>query len=156
VAIDRDDIGFLLAVASRRWNEILESRFAEAGFAEVRASYGAALVPLFEEDGLRMGELARRAHVSKQTMTTLARLLERDGLVTRQADETDGRATRLFLTKRAAAFAPVAEDIVASLAGELEAVLGTPRVLQLQRSLARVIEQLELNQPVPDTARTGS
>ena len=156
MAIERDDLGFLLAIASRRWNEILESRFAEAGFGEVRASYGAALVPLFEEDGLRMGELAQRAHLSKQTITTLARLLERDGLVTRRPDDTDARATRVFLTQRASAFAPVAEDVLASLATELETVLGPTRVRRLQRVLSTVIEQLELNTRVNDPANRGS
>jgi DNA-binding MarR family transcriptional regulator len=156
VPIERDDLGFLLAVASRRWNETLERRFAEAGFGEVRASYGAVLVPLFEEDGLRMGELARRAHLSKQTMTTLARLLERDGLVTRRPDDTDARATRVFLTGRATAFAPAAEDILACLASEFEDVLGAARVRQLRRALATVIEQLELTQPVLDKAQAVS
>src|SRR5205085_3497722 len=101
MAVDRTDTGYLLALAGRRWNEILEHRFEAAGFAEVRASYGALLVPLFEDDGLRLGELARRARLSKQAVTTMSRLLERDGLVTRQPDATDGRATRLFLTARA-------------------------------------------------------
>lgn len=142
MAIGRDDPGFLLAVASRRWNEALERRFAEAGFGEVRASYGAVLVPLFEEDGLRLGELARRAHLSKQTMTTLARLLERDGLVTRRRDDTDGRATRVFLTERANAFAPAAERILAGLGRELEAALGATRARHLRRALETVIERL--------------
>jgi DNA-binding MarR family transcriptional regulator len=146
VPIDRNDVGFLLALASRRWNERLEERFAEAGFEEVRASYGAVLVPLFEEDGLRLGELARRAHLSKQTMTTLARLLERDGLVTRRPDDTDGRATRVFLTKRANAFAPAAERILENLAGDLEIVLGKTRLRQLRATLAKVVEHLELDQ----------
>src|SRR5262249_54836327 len=97
-----NDIGFLLAVASRRWNELLERRFAAGGFPEVRASYGALLVPLFEEDGLRMGELGRRARLSKQTVTTMARLLERDGLVERRPDPADARATRVFLSGRGA------------------------------------------------------
>lgn len=146
VSITRDDLGFLFALASRRWNEALEERFAEAGFGEVRASYGAVLVPLFEEDGLRLGELARRAHLSKQTITTLARLLERDGLITRQPDDTDARATRVFLTRRANTFAPVAERILENLAGDLETALGRTRVQQLRTALANVVEQLELNQ----------
>ncbi len=147
--IDRGDLGFLLALASRRWNETLEGRFAKAGFDEVRASYGAVLVPLFEEDGLRLGELARRAHLSKQTMTTLARLLERDGLITREPDDADARATRVFLTKRAQAFAPVAEGILEDLAGDLEAALGRTRVRQLRATLANVVEQLELSRATP-------
>src|SRR5262245_66618888 len=70
VPADRNDTGYLLAVASRRWNDILEQRFAEAGFPEVRASYGALLIPLFEQDAPPMGELARRSRLSKQTATT--------------------------------------------------------------------------------------
>jgi len=58
----------LLAKASQRWNELLAERFAAAGFPEVRPSYGSILVPLYEEDGLRMGEIARRVRLSKQTI----------------------------------------------------------------------------------------
>ena len=60
----REDLGFLLAKASQRWNELLYDRFVAAGFPDVRPSYGSILLPLFEEDGLRMGELAARARLS--------------------------------------------------------------------------------------------
>src|SRR5438874_13480909 len=98
---DRDDLGFLLAKASQRWNELLYERFVAAGFPEVRPAYGSILLPLFEENGLRMGELAARARLSKQTMTTMVRLLERDGLVRREQDPADRRAYRVRLTARA-------------------------------------------------------
>ena len=51
-----------------------------------------------------MGELAARARLSKQTMTQLIARLERDGLVERRADPSDGRATVIYLTKRARQF----------------------------------------------------
>jgi DNA-binding MarR family transcriptional regulator len=111
----REDLGFLLAKASQRWNELLYERFVAAGFPDVRPSYGSILLPLFEEDGLRMGELAARARLSKQTMTTMVRLLERDGLVERLADPSDGRAALVFLTARARSFRPVAEATLAEL-----------------------------------------
>jgi DNA-binding MarR family transcriptional regulator len=111
----RDNLGFLLAKATQCWNELLAERFSTAGFGEVRPSYGSLLVPLFEEDGLRMSELAARARLSKQTMTTMVRLLERDGLVRRLPDQRDGRATRVFLTARGHAFHPVAERVLADL-----------------------------------------
>jgi DNA-binding MarR family transcriptional regulator len=113
--ITRENVGFLLAKASQRWNELLYERFVAAGFPEVRPSYGSILVPLFEEDGLRMGELAVRARLSKQTMTTMVRLLARDGLVERRADPSDGRASLVFLTERARSFRPVAEATLAEL-----------------------------------------
>ena len=59
------NVGFLLAKASQRWNELLYERFVREGFPEVRPAYGSLLLPLFEEDGLRMGELGRRARLSK-------------------------------------------------------------------------------------------
>lgn len=111
----RENLGFLLAKASQRWNELLYERFVAAGYADVRPSYGSILLPLFEEDGLRMGELAARARLSKQTMTTMVRLLERDGLVERRADASDGRASLVFLTERAHRFRPVAEAALAEL-----------------------------------------
>jgi DNA-binding MarR family transcriptional regulator len=113
--IDRDDLGFLLAKAAQRWNELLAERFAASGWEEVRPSYGSVLVPLFEEDGLRMGELARRARLSKQAMTELVRRLERNGLVERRADPGDARASLVFLTERSRAFQPVAARTLADL-----------------------------------------
>ena len=113
--VTRQNLGFLLAKASQRWNELLYERFVGAGFAEVRPAYGSLLVPLFEEDSLRMGELARRARLSKQTVTTMVRLLERDGLVTRRLDRRDARAARVHLTPRAKRFRPVAEAVLAEL-----------------------------------------
>ena len=107
--------GFLLAKASQRWNELLHERFSRAGYADVRPAYGSVLLPLFEEDGLRMGELASRARLSKQTMTTLIRLMERRGLVRRRPDREDGRAARVHLTARARRFRPVAERVLREL-----------------------------------------
>jgi DNA-binding MarR family transcriptional regulator len=111
----RENLGFLLAKASQRWNELLYDRFVAAGYPDVRPSYGSILLPLFEEEGLRMGELADRARLSKQTMTTMVRLLERDGLVERRADPSDGRAALVFLTERARDFRPVANATLAEL-----------------------------------------
>jgi DNA-binding MarR family transcriptional regulator len=111
----RENLGFLLAKASQRWNELLHERFAAAGYPDVRPSYGSILLPLFEQDGLRMGQLAARARLSKQTMTTMVRLLERDRLVERRIDPSDGRASLVFLTERAHSFRPVAEATLTEL-----------------------------------------
>lgn len=118
VQLNRSNLGFLLAKATQKWNELLYERFCAAGFPEVRPSYGAILVPLYEEDGLRVGELAKRARLSKQAMTTMLRLLEKSDLVVRRTDEQDARAARIFLTKKALRFRPVAEAAL----NELEAL----------------------------------
>jgi DNA-binding MarR family transcriptional regulator len=136
----RGNLGFLLAKAAQRWNELLAERFRAAGYPEVRPSYGSLLVPLFEEDGLRMGELAARARLSKQTMTTMVRLLERDGLVTRAADPEDGRATRVHLTDLSRAFRPVAEQTLAELDALVRERLSPTAIDGLKTALKGVME----------------
>jgi DNA-binding MarR family transcriptional regulator len=134
----RENLGFLLAKASQRWNELLQEAFAREGFPEVRASYGSVLLPLFEEDGLRMGEVARRSRLSKQTMTTMVRLAERDGLVERRPDDTDRRATRVHLTARGRRFKPVAEKVLAELDELARDALGERSLAAAERALARL------------------
>jgi DNA-binding MarR family transcriptional regulator len=134
----RANLGYLLAKASQRWNELLQDGFADAGFPEVKASYGSVLIPLFEEDGLRMGEIARRSRLSKQTMTTMVRLCERDGLVERRPDPDDRRAARVHLTPKAKRFRPKAEDVLAALEREVGAMLGPRRSAGLRLALAEL------------------
>ena len=135
----RDNLGYLLAKASQRWNELLYEAFVGEGFPDVRPAYGSVLLPLYEEDGLRMGELAARARLSKQTMTTLVRLAERDGLVRREPDLSDRRAFRIFLTARSTAFKPVVERVLARLEARVERRLSPAEREALTTSLQEVM-----------------
>jgi len=138
--LDTGNLGFLLAKASQRWNDLLAQQFVRRGFAEVRPSYGSVLLPLFEEDGLRMGQIAERARLSKQTMTTMVRFCERDGLVFRQRDPDDARAFRIHLTDRAKDFRPVARRVLRELEDRVLAALGERQKNALSRALKGVID----------------
>ena len=143
-----DNLGFLLAKTSQRWNELLYERFVAAGFPEVRPAYGSLLIPLYEEDGLRQGELARRARLSKQTLTTMARALERDGLVERRVDQSDGRATQIFLTERARELRPVAEQVL----NEVETLVAAALPAHARETLKTSLRQIaNLDRPTPHT-----
>jgi DNA-binding MarR family transcriptional regulator len=135
-----DNVGFLLAKASQRFNERLVERFAAAGFPEVRASYGSVLVPLFDRDGLRLGELAAAARLSKQAMTGLVTRCETDGLVERRRDPADGRAFNVHLTARGREFRAAAGRILRELDDELVAALGTRNRDALIKALKGLIE----------------
>jgi DNA-binding MarR family transcriptional regulator len=138
--LSRDNLGWLLAKASQRWNEQLEAGFRAAGFPEVRPSFGSVLVPLFDEDGLRMGELARRSGLSKQAMTTLVRSVEQAGLVARVRDAEDGRAFVVSLTARGDELRPIAEQVLADLAARARARLSETELRTLTTSLKEVVE----------------
>lgn len=113
--LSRANLGFLLAKAMQRWNELLYQGFTANGFAHVRPSFGSILIPLYEEDGLRLGAVAARARLSKQAMTSMIRLVTKAGLVRCKADPDDARATRVYLTAEARRFAPVANIVLATL-----------------------------------------
>ncbi len=135
-----DHVGFLLAKASQRFNELLVERFAARGFGEVRASYGSVLVPLFARDGRRLGELAAASRLSKQAMTGLVKHCEADGLVEREQDPVDGRAFNVRLTARGRAFRAVAEEVLGELDAALVQSLGPRNRDALVRALKGVID----------------
>jgi DNA-binding MarR family transcriptional regulator len=135
-----DNVGFLLAKASQRFNELLGERFARRGYPEVRPSYGSVLVPLFEHDGLRLGEIAERARLSKQSMTGLVKLCEHAGLVVREPDPDDGRAFRISLSGRGRTFEAVALEVLAELDRDIVAALGERKRDALIDALKGVME----------------
>jgi len=135
----RQNLGFLLAKASQRWNDLLYARLVVAGYPEVRPSYGSVLVPLYEQDGLRMGELANCARLSKQTMTTMVRLVERDGLVDRRPDPDDGRAARVYLTARGRRL----EKVVGRALAELDALVVEQLGVRGAKSVTEGLAQLD-------------
>jgi len=138
--VTTDNVGFLLAKAGQRFNELLTEGLAEGGYPEVRPSYGSVLVPLFEEGGLRLGDLAGRARLSKQHTSGLVRLCEGDGLVCRSADPDDGRATRISLTDRGREVQHAAEDVLGQLDEAIVAALGDRRRDALIEALRGVME----------------
>jgi DNA-binding MarR family transcriptional regulator len=121
-------------------SELLVARLAERGFGEVRASYGSVLVPLFERDGRRLGELAAASRLSKQAITGLVRQCELDSLVERRRDPVDGRAFNVRLTPRGQALQAVAEDVLGELDDLLVRSLGRRDRDALVRALKGVMD----------------
>jgi DNA-binding MarR family transcriptional regulator len=134
------NVGFLLAKASQRLNELLAEQFAAQGYGDVRPSYGSVLVPLFEANGLRLGELAASSRLSKQSITGLVRRCEQAGLVVRERDPDDGRAYQVRLTERGAQFRSVAEVVLGEIDEELRRSLGTRNHEALKAALRGVMD----------------
>jgi len=110
--LHRSETGYLLNKAARRWNALFLALLRERAVDDIRPSFGAVLVPLYEEDGLRLGELCRRSGLTKQTMTSLVRRIEQLGYVERRIDPDDRRAVQLYLTPQARKIEPVVEAVL--------------------------------------------
>lgn len=59
-----------------------------------------ALLLLWENDGLTQRDLVQALNIEQPTMAATLTRMERDGLIRRSRDETDGRAQRIRLTAR--------------------------------------------------------
>jgi DNA-binding MarR family transcriptional regulator len=73
-------------------------------------------------------------------MTTMVRLLERDGLVRREPDPEDGRAFRIVLTGKARRFEPVAERTLDELGALAHERLGEQGLQTVKHGLEEWIE----------------
>ena len=71
------------------------------------------LLRLVDQDGLTQAQLARLQSVEAPTMCRLIDRLARDGMVERQADPQDRRATRVYLTARGRETAATGAAVVA-------------------------------------------
>ena len=85
----------------------IQRAIEDAGYDDFRIAHMNVFAWL-PEPGARIGELARQAQLSKQTMTELVSYLERHGYVYRTRDPSDGRAWIIRFTERGAALHQVA------------------------------------------------
>src|SRR3712207_7266080 len=87
---------------------------------------------LFRSEGSRLTELADRAQVTKQTASLLVAALEREGLVERVPDPSDGRAQLIRLSARGREAATHAMHVVRGVEREWTEHLGEELAGQLR------------------------
>jgi DNA-binding MarR family transcriptional regulator len=96
-----DQIQAALAVVAGSISQVrVHERILQAAGVRLDRAGSALLYKLhLKGDALRVTELAELLGVDAPTVTRKIQQLEREGLVSRQADPDDGRATRIRLTR---------------------------------------------------------
>jgi DNA-binding MarR family transcriptional regulator len=130
-------IGALLRVPGQAIHRRLIDELNAAGFKELRLPHMAVL-QFPGPDGVRPGELAERAGMSKQAMNQLLRSLEGLGYIERSDTPDEGRARIVRFTKRGRAAYSKVHDILRDIEREWSAELGSTRFAQLKELLCRV------------------
>jgi DNA-binding MarR family transcriptional regulator len=137
---ERDLVGFWINLASRTIVRVMDARLRPSGFA---LSHLPVLRALGQSKALPQKDLARIARVEQQTMAEMLARMERDGLVEREPNPEDKRASLTSLTRSARTRFPKAAEIL--LQGEREAMIGfsdEERALFVD-FLKRVVKNLE-------------
>ena len=90
---------YLISRVSLVVTRALKKGFVDAGVQKVRPAYLCVMMSLWEEDGLKVIELGKKAGLEPSTMTGLLDRMERDGLVSRTMDPRDRRVLRIYLNE---------------------------------------------------------
>ena len=93
----RQNTSFVLAKVCRAHRTYVGELLAEHG---LHVGQEMVLVELWQDDGLRGGDLVDRLGVEHPTITKMLRRLESCGLVERRADPEDARSLRVYLTRQ--------------------------------------------------------
>jgi MarR family transcriptional regulator, organic hydroperoxide resistance regulator len=90
-------VGYALAKTCKAHRGNVGALLADLG---LHVGQEMVLIELWEEDGLRGGELASRLGVEPPTVTKMLRRLEGLGLVRRRPDPADARSFGVYLTEK--------------------------------------------------------
>ena len=121
-------------VASRAHIAAVTACLAKRGYDDFPFA-SASLLWLLDEGGTRSTELAQRAGVTKQAMSQLVRLMERQGYLEQVTDPADTRAKRVRMTRRGEAVKTACVEVREQLNRKLAKTLGATQAGQLEENL---------------------
>lgn len=139
-------LGSLLRKPYEKLQEIVYSRLAEKGFADVRPAHS-SLFRYILPSGSRVSDLAEKASMTKQSMAYLAQSLSDLDYVAIGPDPHDGRAKLVKLTKRGEAVWQALIDLSAEVEAEAAQITGPARLEDLRQGLVDLADAMETMQP---------
>lgn len=132
----RHGIGRLLLLARRDFLNRLAKKLHTDGNTSILSR--SRLLPYIDIDGTRSIELARRLGVTKQAVARMVRELEEEGLLTRSADPTDGRAFRVVFTQAGLRYLARMHVAINEIEREYEQAFGAERVRLVRETLSAI------------------
>src|SRR5277367_2681747 len=126
-----------LMLASRAHTAAVTARLALRGYDDFPFA-SASLLWLMDEGGTRSTVLAQRAGVTKQAMSQLVRLMERQGYLEQVPDPADTRAKVVRMTERGEAVKTACVEVRMELNRKVAKALGKDEAARLEANLDAV------------------
>ena len=130
---------YLISRVSLVVTAALKKEFASSGVEQVKPAYLGVLMSLWQEDGLKVIELGKKAGLEPSTMTGLLDRMERDQLVARGTDPNDRRVLRINLTKAGRQVRDPVLKVVERVLAEIFAGIPEDDIAQSKHLLRRVL-----------------
>jgi DNA-binding MarR family transcriptional regulator len=133
-------LGYQVNHLARLMAQALRARIAPLG---VVPGQFAQLLALYEQDGQSQMDLCKRVRVEQPTMANTLRRMERDGLIRRLPDPSDGRRAVVMLTERARSLEAALVDGARSVNLEATRDIDDDEIAAFMATMSRIIGNLE-------------
>ena len=130
---------YLISRVSLVVTAALKKEFVSSGVEQVKPAYLGVLMSLWQEDGLKVIELGKKAGLEPSTMTGLLDRMERDELLARTPDTHDRRVLRIYLTKIGRQVRDPVLKAVERVLSEIFAGIPQGEIAQTKQLLRRVL-----------------
>jgi len=146
----RNNIGRRMNEAVRIFENKIIENLKVKGHDELTAAH-INLTRNLDEDGTRLTELARRASLTKQSMSELVEQVERTGLIEKRRDPNDGRAKLVCFTEKGLIWLEAFHDSLDFAEKEMRDQLGSALVDFIVEALGKYVEaQTQKDTDPPD------
>lgn len=130
---------YLISRVSLSVTSALKKEFIESGAEQVKPAYLCVLMNLWQDDGLKVIELGKRAGLEPSTMTGLLDRMQRDDLVTRTPDPHDRRVLRIYLTTLGQSVRTVVLKVVDKVLTQIFAGISEDDISHIKNLLRQVL-----------------
>ncbi len=138
-----DDVVFLLGRTYFNYVGLLERILREHRIDEVFApGMGQILFALYERDDRIIKEISERVGLSQSTLTGMLARMEKNGLIERRRDSSDGRAIRVRLTPQGRELEPKCREIFDQARDAFRTSLSDDELIHLRTALTKLANSL--------------
>lgn len=135
-------IGRLVWRLKRYMDGAMEPRLHELGFTDFKMSYLIFLANI-EEQGITNNELAKKACVTKQMMSKIVGLLEREGYIYTQKNPADSRSSIIFPNERGKDLFVALKVCMKEVRDKFDSIVGHDCMEQVIETLAVLVNTVE-------------
>lgn len=136
--------GRLMGRLKRHIDSIIEPRLHAMGFTDFKLSYMGFLANL-TPDGITNNELARRACVTKQAMSKVVNLLEREGYIRTEKNLSDSRSSVIYLSERGMELLKAVYECMQDVHQQFVAVTGKEKWEQMLDTMVVLVQHIDQN-----------
>ena len=133
-----ENMGRFLFDAARRFEKRIIELIELQGYEDIRTTH-LTVVRNLDFKGTRITDLARRASITKQSMSNLVLQCENKGLVGGKADKSDGRAKAIVFTAKGRRLVKDIRVAVATVEEEIASKIGSENLQGIQTALRKYL-----------------